>query len=47
MASLSRLEAPFLDGTSETLNNYCLFLNKENKILVLHNKNARQRETIT
>ena len=31
MASLSRLEDPFLDVTSYTLNN-CSFLNKESEI---------------
>ena len=43
MASLSRLEAPFLDITSYALNDYCSF--KINVVLV--DKDAHQRETIS
>ena len=52
MSSLSRLEAFFLDVTSDMFNN-CSFLNKKQKQkhkkqnLVLVNKDAHQRETIT
>ena len=46
MASLSRLEAFFLDVTSYALND-CSFQNKRKRNLVLVNKDANQRETIT
>ena len=50
MASLSRLEGLFLDVASYTLNNFHSKINKKKKKrrnLVLVDKDAHQRETIT